>query len=207
MRRNLSKISFFVFLLVGLIMAFSHYSYRQEQKRLEFVEQQKQEALQAAEKADKYKKLNLEQVRCMALNIYHEAGSEPFMGQVAVARVVMNRVRHGFASTPCKVIYQAHYVPHPEDPDEQRKLCQFSWVCEGKQAPHHTNARYRQAEKIAKEVLAENSWQDAIPSNVLFFHNSSVNPGWVYNRAMTIGNHVFYSKGKPKHMVKTNHTE
>ena len=33
-----------------------------------------------------------EELRCMALNIYHEARGEPFAGQVAVGHVVMNRV-------------------------------------------------------------------------------------------------------------------
>lgn len=154
--------------------------------------------------------VNREHLRCLALNIYHEAGSEPFMGQVAVARVVMNRVKHGFASNPCKVVYQANWVPNRDDPEEApRKVCQFSWVCEGKPAPHQNNPRYKQAESIAHDVLAENRWHDAVPGNVLFFHNSTVNPQWVYNRVMTIGNHVFYSRGRPQQpkTIKTTHQD
>jgi spore germination cell wall hydrolase CwlJ-like protein len=144
------------------------------------------------------KQVNQEQLKCLAANIYHEARGEPFMGQVAVARVVMNRVQHGFASTPCKVVYQATFVQNPDDPDDKTKICQFSWVCQGKTMPERMSARYKQAEEIATQVLAENKWADIIPNNVLFFHNLSVAPNWAYKKVTTIGNHIFYSRGKEK---------
>lgn len=144
------------------------------------------------------KKINVEHLKCLATNIYHEAGSEPYIGQVAVARVVLNRIKHGFAPNPCKVVYQITEVPLVDDPDSKKKVCQFSWVCEGKNTPVR-NQKYQQAEEIARMVLVENKWHEVIPNNVLFFHAVSVNPGWNYQKVMTIGNHVFYSKGKEKH--------
>lgn len=139
------------------------------------------------------KTVNAEHIRCLATNIYHEASGEPFMGQVAVARVVMNRVKHGFASSPCKVIYQSTIVSDQDDPDQKRRVCQFSWVCAEKTPPSKNNPIYIQAEDIARKVLAEDKWREVIPSNVLFFHNINVNPNWIYHRMMTIGNHAFYS--------------
>lgn len=136
------------------------------------------------------KPVNIEHLRCLANNIYHEAGSEPFLGKVAVARVVMNRINYGFGSNPCKVIYQTTTITNN---DETRKVCQFSWVCEGKTTPER-NGSYRQAEEIARKVLSENKWAEVIPSNVLFFHQASINPSWPHKKVMTIGNHVFYSK-------------
>jgi spore germination cell wall hydrolase CwlJ-like protein len=144
--------------------------------------------------------VNQEHLKCLAANIYHESAGEPFMGQVAVARVVMNRVLHGFGSNPCRVIYAHHSVPHPETPEETVKVCQFSWVCEGKKTPPR-NASYVQAEQIAHEVLAYDSWREEIPNNMLFFHNLSVNPRWKYRRVMTIGNHVFYATGREKQQM------
>ena len=138
-------------------------------------------------------RINAEYVRCMATNIYHEAGNEPFMGQVMVARVVMNRIQHGFAKNPCAVIYAQHDLPHPDDPSTTRRVCQFSWVCEGKDTPQR-NAAYKQAEDIAHRVLTKNEWNDIVPNNVLFFHNTSVNPRWGYERVATVGNHIFYAK-------------
>lgn len=139
--------------------------------------------------------VNPEYIRCLATNIYWEAAAEPFMGQVAVARVVMNRVKHGFASNPCRVIYQKNTVADLDNPKGVKHRCQFSWVCQGKGTPPK-NQKYATAEQIAKEVLEENKWSDQIPGNVLFFHSTSVNPGWGYKKTMAIGNHIFYSKEK-----------
>lgn len=134
--------------------------------------------------------VNLEQLQCLAMNIYHEAGNEPKIGQIAVARVVMNRIAHGFASNPCKVIYQTHVI---NNNGETKKTCQFSWVCENKSI-NMNNPKYKQAIEIANKVLSENAWSDIIPENILFFHNTSVKPRWPYNPVIVIGNHIFYSK-------------
>lgn len=145
--------------------------------------------------------VNQEHLRCLATNIYFEAAGEPFMGQVAVARVVMNRVRHGFGSNPCRVIYAQSPVPNPEAPDETVNLCQFSWVCEGKRNPPR-NKNYLEAEHIAYEVLAYDSWRDDVPTNLLFFHNKTVNPRWRYRKYTVIGNHVFYTRGQPRYVTQ-----
>ena len=51
------------------------------------------------------------QLDCLARNIYHEAGSEPFEGKVAVAQVTINRTESGaFPSDICKVVYQKNVV-------------------------------------------------------------------------------------------------
>ena len=43
---------------------------------------------------------------CIALNVYHEARSEPMAGMYAVAHVVLNRVAHdAFPDDACKVVY------------------------------------------------------------------------------------------------------
>jgi N-acetylmuramoyl-L-alanine amidase len=134
-----------------------------------------------------------EQIRCMAQNIYHEAGGESYEGQVAVARVVMNRVNHGFAANPCRVIYQTSKRVDPAT-DKQFIQCQFSWVCQGKVLPNTNNDRYRTAKEIAELVIMENKWNDTFHPDVLFFHNLTVNPRWPYTREFKIGNHIFYSK-------------
>ena len=73
----------------------------------------------------------------MAKNIFYEAGGETILGQVAVANVVMNRVNHGFAETPCKVIYQKTVI-------NENVVCQFSWVCEEKGELNKASASYKQ---------------------------------------------------------------
>lgn len=143
-------------------------------------------------------KVDLVQLACMAKNIFYEAASESVLGQAAVARVVMNRVAHGFAKTPCKVIYQSTDVEKIDEEGETNivKVCQFSWVCEGKDEPSKNNSKYLQAKQIAYDVLASDAYKEVVPKTTLFFHNLTVNPGWAYKQVAQIDNHVFYSKGK-----------
>jgi len=143
------------------------------------------------------KTVDTKQLTCMAKNIFYEAGSESLNGQAAVARVVMNRIAHGFGKDPCAVIYQASYVDKLIDDEMQKvKLCQFSWVCESKTEPNKNSARYKQAEQVAYEVLVNDAYTDVVPKSTLFFHNLSVDPLWPYKQVAKIGNHIFYSKAK-----------
>lgn len=151
------------------------------------------------------KAVDPKQLACMAKNIFYEANGESIHGQAAVARVVLNRVTHGFGSTPCSVIYQASYVERENEYGDvyKAKLCQFSWVCEGKVEPNKNNPKYIQAKHIAYEVMANDAYAEVVPKSTLFFHNLSVSPSWPYQQVKKIGNHIFYSKEKKKQQPKT----
>jgi spore germination cell wall hydrolase CwlJ-like protein len=142
--------------------------------------------------------INVRHLKCLATGIYYEANGESTVGQIAVARVIVNRVLHGFASDPCSVVYQSATRITPDG--DTKRTCQFSWVCEGKGTPSESNPRYKKAEEIARQVLAEDKWNDVLPNNTLFFHNLTVAPGWLYKRVTTIGNHIFYSWGNEKNI-------
>jgi spore germination cell wall hydrolase CwlJ-like protein len=138
------------------------------------------------------------QVACMAKNIFYEAGGESVLGQAAVARVVMNRVQHGFGKNPCEVVYQTTHLDkiNTDGLAERVKLCQFSWVCEGKSEPNKNSQRYIQAQQVAYEVMVNDGYNDVVPKSTLFFHNIHVDPMWPYKQVKRIGNHIFYSKHK-----------
>ena len=114
---------------------------------------------------------------------------------ISLKSVVLNRVAHGFANTPCNVIYQTTIV-------DDVKVCQFSWVCENKGEPNKNSYRYKVAQQVAFDVMATDKHKDVIPNSVLFFHNLTVTPLWPYTEVVKIGNHIFYSKGKKKAPVK-----
>lgn len=135
--------------------------------------------------------IDVKQLQCMSKNIFYEAGSESILGQAAVARVVMNRIQHGFAKTPCAVIYQATTI-------DESKVCQFSWVCQGKGEPNKNNQRYLVAQQVAYDVMVHDKYKDVIPKSILFFHNLTVTPLWPYAEALRIGNHIFYARAKKK---------
>jgi len=148
------------------------------------------------------------QLNCLAKNIFYEAGSEPLSGQAAVARVVMNRIAHGFGKNPCAVVYQVTQVDKLVDDEIQKvKLCQFSWVCEGKGEPNKNNPKFKQAEQVAYDVLAYDAYTEVLPKSALFFHNLTVDPLWPYKQVAKIGNHIFYSRAKKSTQKTVTKTE
>jgi hypothetical protein len=126
------------------------------------------------------------QLDCLARNIYHEAGSEPFEGKVAVAQVTINRTESGaFPSDICKVVYQKNVV-------YEKVLCQFSWYCEGPTAMKPMNGpMYTESMEVAKKVLLEGFRLPDL-KNALYFHGDYVQPGWNKKPIAKIGHHIFY---------------
>ena len=141
------------------------------------------------------KKIDMKQIACMARNIYYEAGAETMPGQAAVARVVLNRVNHGFAETPCKVIYQKTII-------NENVVCQFSWVCADKTDLSKSNPKYKRALQVAYEVMVFDMHKNVVPKSALFFHAATIDPLWPYKQVARIGNHIFYSKQKVKNEQK-----
>lgn len=127
------------------------------------------------------------QLDCLARNIYHEAGQEPFEGKVAVAQVTINRTESGkFPSDICKVVYQKNVV-------YEKVLCQFSWYCENPSLKKPMNGPiYTESMEVAKKVLLEGFRLPNLKS-ALYFHGDYVNPGWNKQPVAKIGRHVFYN--------------
>ena len=58
----------------------------------------------------------VEAVMCLALNVYHEAKNQSLIGQIAVAQVVMNRVKdERYPDNVCDVVYQGQYYKWQPD--------------------------------------------------------------------------------------------
>jgi spore germination cell wall hydrolase CwlJ-like protein len=131
------------------------------------------------------------QLDCMAMNIYREAGHEPFEGKVAVAQVTMNRVKDGrFGDDVCGVIFKKSVIM-------DKVVCQFSWACDSAaKARPVNNAAYNESYLVAKKVLLE-GFTLSILKDALYFHATHINPQWPLEKIGTIGNHIFYKpKGK-----------
>jgi len=117
-------------------------------------------------------------VVCLALNLYHEARSEPIEGQFAVAQVVLNRADRDQAKV-CGVV-QAYR--------------QFSWTL---RPPSVKDMEaYRHAQGVARLALQ----MPDFTGGATHYHNLSVSTYWVTN--MTVlrqyGNHIFYTTRRPK---------
>ena len=129
---------------------------------------------------------------CLALNVYHEARDQPFIGQVAVAQVVMNRVYDDrYPDHPCEVVFQGPtYSWKPDFPVRHR--CQFSWYCDGKSDKVYDEDAYKQALTIAHGVYYDNL--DDFVEGATHYHAVYVLPEWADSKTpvVQIGQHMFY---------------
>ena len=126
------------------------------------------------------------QLDCLAINIYREAGYEPFEGKVAVAQVTMNRVSDGrFGNDVCGVVYQKNIIM-------EKVVCQFSWACDSvhKNRPISREA-YNESYEVAKKVLLE-GFRLSVLKDAMYYHATYVNPRWSHEQIGKIGQHIFY---------------
>jgi hypothetical protein len=130
--------------------------------------------------------LRQKQLDCLARNIYHEAGYEPFEGKVAVAQVTINRTESGqFPSDICQVVYQKNVV-------YEKVLCQFSWYCSTASSQKPMNGPvYTESMEVAKKVLLE-GFRIRDLDQALYYHADYVNPKWGKKPIVKIGRHIFY---------------
>ena len=160
---------------------------------------------------------NLAEIYCMAQNVYFEARHESMIGKIAVAHVVMNRIKSkDFPNTVCEVVKQGpkkeswKTKKDPTLPDEERVYwprrdrCQFSWYCDG-----HRDmlwVTYKDGTIIEQNMTA---WRDSInvalfvmngkwamdpTDGATFYYNPNIaNPSWAgnYTETAVFGNHRF----------------
>jgi len=124
--------------------------------------------------------------RCLATAIYFEARGEPVRGQIAVAQVILNRVRSPlFPETICGVVYQGQMHPG----------CQFSFTCDGRTDNPRNDGQWALAQDIAKKITAGQLWLPEVGYST-YYHANYVSPSWVgdMNKVDKIGRHIFYKK-------------
>jgi len=124
--------------------------------------------------------------KCLARAIYYEARGEAFEGKVAVAQVVLNRVRSKkWPQTVCGVVNQGA---------SRGEKCQFSYACFGNLS-EPSGAMYAEAELVAEQALAGQAWLREL-EHATHYHTTAVNPVWRLGLTplVTIGNHIFYAE-------------
>lgn len=129
-------------------------------------------------------KLDAEERRCLAQAIYYEARSEPRIGQLAVADVVLNRVASAlYPSSICEVVFQG---------SERRTGCQFSFTCDGSMQARLNKRKWSASEELAGAVLA--GVRAPVSRNATHYHANYVTPYWSekLTPTATIGTHKFY---------------
>ena len=116
------------------------------------------------------------EIRCLALNVYHEARGEPEAGQVAVAEVTMNRVASPrFPDSVCRVVHQE---------------AAFSWTMDDASVPN--GPAWRRAVQVAARV--HGGEHAPVVPGALHYHARWIEPAWARANPpiRTIGRHIFY---------------
>ena len=116
--------------------------------------------------------------------IYFEARGEPEPGQVAVAKVILNRVdSRRYPDSVCAVVGQG---------SQNLNACQFSFKCDGKREDMGNREAFERAGRIARVML--DGRDRSLTLNATHYHADSVNPRWARRLVPTakIGAHVFY---------------
>jgi len=141
---------------------------------------------------------------CLAQNIFHEAGTESFMGKVAVALVTLNRVKDNrYPNTVCDVVKQGptreswktKMTPDPSDAEfyPVRNMCQFSWYCDGKDDRIVDGIGWKQAQEVALYTLVLNQYKGLVEGST-HYHADYVAPDWRHRLTLIgqIDRHIFY---------------
>jgi hypothetical protein len=128
--------------------------------------------------------IDARQHNCLAQAIYYEARGETQQGQVAVAEVIMNRVRsRAYPNSICGVVYQG----------SQRSIgCQFTFTCDGSLAQRPRGRAWDRAQRVASAVML--GYTRPLTNNATHYHTTAVNPVWNSGLVETtqIGVHKFY---------------
>jgi len=127
-----------------------------------------------------------EEYHCLVEAIYFEARSESKIGQLAVANVILERVRHeDHPNTICKVVHEWKYYP-------QLHRCSFSYYCDGKKEIMYEKESLSNIMHIAtlalKGAVVEDVWGST------HYHSRHVEPYWSTDMFYigSIGEHLFY---------------
>lgn len=118
----------------------------------------------------------LEGLLWLTLNVYHEARSEPQIGQVAIAHVTLNR-----ASNEDRTVKEVVKKPY-----------QFSWTFQKKSyVPGDLNAFFKCMESVYIALQTQDFTKGAT-----HYHLASIHPSWSSSLTYVnqYGSHKFYKQ-------------
>ena len=140
----------------------------------------------ATQKVIAQRRIQLAEENCLARAVYFEARSESELGQLAVAKVILNRVKDPeYPKSICGVVYQG---------SGRRNSCQFSFACDGLPDDVRSAAAWANAKRIAQKAISGDA-QMSVIATATNYHADYVKPKWAKSmkRLIKIGRHVFYT--------------
>lgn len=134
------------------------------------------------------RRVRLAEENCLARAVYFESRSESDLGQLAVAKVILNRVKSpNFPKSICGVVYQG---------SGSRNSCQFSFACDGLADDVNQPGAWSHAKTIAQRAIAGDP-AIAMMGSATNYHADYVKPKWAKSmrKLARIGRHIFYANG------------
>lgn len=128
----------------------------------------------------------LRDLSCLARNVWFEARGSPFVDKLAVAQVVVNRVRDpAHPDTVCGVVFEPHQFSWTADelPDEVRlanRIDRDAWI-----------------DSVLAAVSALDGRMPDLASGATHFHAAGVSPEWAqaFEYVARWGRHRYYRTG------------
>lgn len=133
--------------------------------------------------------LGMDDLSCMALNLYFESRGEVKKTYIAaIGFVTLERVKsRNYPNSVCKVIYEQRYSKKMN-----KWIPMYSWTLDNlSDIPENLEA-YRRCHEIAKEIF-KNRIKN-VTKNATHYHSVTVTPVWSNSMIVTIqlGRHIFY---------------
>lgn len=153
--------------------------------------------------------VDVDQMHCLAKNIYFEARGESREGKIAVANVTVNRVESSrYPDSVCEVVHQAVYsrwwLEHNGRQVPVRNMCQFSWYCDGKSDTVFLTDEYGNTIQANMEAWVESigiarmalegRLADVTRGATHYFNPTLADPEWqhAFTQVAIIDNHTFF---------------
>ena len=115
------------------------------------------------------------ELECLTEAVYFEARGESFVGQLAVANVILQRVRdYRFPPTVCEVVHAGRYW----EGNPIRNRCAFSYWCDGKPEIMKDKQALRTAQDVARMAIDGVIYEEI--QGATFYHASYVSPCLLY---------------------------
>lgn len=124
------------------------------------------------------------ETKCLSQAVYYEARSESSSGQLAVAEVIINRVKdHRYPNSICGVVFQGA---------TRTTGCQFTFTCDGAMKREPRGKLWDKAQNVASHVVM--GLNERKTAGATHYHATYVNPVWNSGlvRTRQIGTHIFY---------------
>ena len=128
---------------------------------------------------------------CLVEAVYYEARSENMISQIAVANVILQRVKDDrYPSTICEVVHQAKKW----NDKIIRNKCQFSYYCDGKDEKMRDYSALVRSVNISSLVLQGVMLYKTMGAT--HYHAYYVRPYWTlkkrFKKLGRVGSHIFY---------------